>query len=180
MTQQILLDTDIGSDVDDSLALALALAAPELEIIAITTVGSESTRRARIAAKLLDLAGRPEIPVHAGCRVPLLGGRGFNWFGHEAGATLAAGEEPAIADEHGALAIGRLSREHEALEIVAIGPLTNLAVALALDPDLAGRIRHLWVMGGHLRRAEYGGMLFRPGVDYNLCSDPGSTPKPEK
>ncbi len=172
MTRRIVLDTDIGSDVDDALCLALALASPELEILGITTVGNESRRRAQVARKLLELAGRDEIPVFAGCRVPLLGGKGFNWFGHEAGRTLEAGEEPQVEAEHGVDALIRLCCEHDDVEVVAIGPMTNLAVALAKEPDLAARISRLSVMGGHVRRAEYGGRVFRPGVDYNLCSDP--------
>lgn len=171
MPRSIVLDTDIGSDVDDAMCLALALAAPELEICGITTVGNESLRRAHVAAKLLALAERADIPVFAGCRVPVLGGRGFNWFGHEAGETLEPGEEPEISDEHGVDALLRLSHEHDALEVVSVGPLTNVAVALMKDPDLAGRIERLTVMGGHIRRAEYGGHLFPPGIDYNLCSD---------
>ena len=79
MTRKLVFDTDLGSDVDDALALALGLASPELEIVAITCVGNEAERRARAARKLLGLAGRDDIPVHAGCRVPLLAGRGFNW-----------------------------------------------------------------------------------------------------
>jgi purine nucleosidase len=172
VARAIVFDTDIGSDVDDALCLALALAAPELEICGLTTVGNESRRRAHVAAKLLSLAQRSDIPVFAGCRVPVLGGRGFNWFGHEAGETLEPGEEPVIADEHGVDALLRLSREHEALEIVAVGPLTNIAVALMVDPDLAGRVERLTVMGGHIRRVEYGGHVYALGVDYNLCSDP--------
>ena len=169
--RRVVLDTDIGSDVDDALCLALALASPELELCGLTTIGNESYRRAEIAAKLLALAGR-DVPVYAGCRVPLLGGRGFNWFGHEAGETLEPGEEPRVEAEHGVDALLRLSHEVEDLEVVAIGPMTNLAVALAKDPDFAGRVRELHIMGGHVRRAAYGGHVFRPGVDYNLCSDP--------
>jgi purine nucleosidase len=172
VTLRIAFDTDIGSDVDDAMALALGLASPELEIVGITTVGNESLRRAWVARKLLELASRTEIPVYAGCRVPLLAGRGFNWFGHEAGATLEPGEEPPVEAEHGVDALLRLSREHPDLEVVVLGPLTNLALALAKDPDLAGRLGRITIMGGHLRRAAYGGHVFRPGVDYNLCSDP--------
>jgi purine nucleosidase len=169
--RRIVLDTDLGSDVDDALCLALGLASPELEIVAITSVGRESRTRARLTRKLLELAGRAEIPVHAGCRVPLLGGRGFNWFGTELEA-LEPGEELPISDEHGVNAIGRLFYEQDDLELVAIGPLTNVAVALIKDPDLAGRVRRLTVMGGHIRKASYGGHTFEPGLDYNLCSDP--------
>jgi len=166
------LDTDIGSDVDDALALALALASPELDLVAITTVGNESLLRARIASKLLQLAGRSEIPVHAGCRVPLLAGDGFNWFGLEGEDVLEPTEEPPVANEHAVDALRRLLRERDDLHLCAIGPLTNIAAALILEPDLVARIQSLTVMGGHIRRAEYGGHVFAPGVDYNLCSDP--------
>ena len=171
MTRRVVLDTDIGSDVDDALCLALGLAASELELIALTSVGREAKTRARVASKLLELAGRSEIPVHAGCRVPLGGGAGFNWFGTEP-EVIDAGEEPPIADEHAVDAIERLFAEEDDLELVAIGPLTNIAVALVKDPDLAGRVKQLSIMGGHIRRAAYGGHTFEPGVDYNLCSDP--------
>ena len=81
MKRAIVLDTDMGSDVDDALCLALALASPELEIVGITNVGREAHLRARVTRRLLELARRTEIPVFAGCRVPLLAGSGFNWFG---------------------------------------------------------------------------------------------------
>jgi purine nucleosidase len=175
--RRIILDTDMGSDVDDALCLALALASPELEIVAITHVGRESGVRAQVTSKLLELAGRSEIPVYAGCRTPVLGGNAFNWFGHEGegilgGGILEAGEDPRVEEEHAVDALLRLSRAHENLEVVAVGPMTNLAVALMKDPDLAARLARITIMGGHLRKVEYGGKVFPPGVDYNLCSDP--------
>lgn len=170
--RRIVLDTDMASDVDDALCLALALAAPELEVLAVTCVGRESRLRAQVTAKLLKLAGRTGIPVHAGCRTPVLGGGGFNWFGHEGLGILEPGEEPEIEPEHAVDALLRLTREQPGLDLVMVGPLTNLAVALMKDPDLAGRVGSLTVMGGHLRRVEYAGHVFAPGVDYNLCSDP--------
>ena len=169
--QRILHDTDMGSDVDDALCLALALAAPELELVAVTCVGRESRLRARIASRLLELAGR-HVPVYAGCRVPLLGGSGYNWFGHEGLGILEPGVDPAIERAHAADALLELSQAEPGLEIVAVGPLTNLALALAKDPDFAGRVGRLTVMGGHLACVEYRGHVFPFGVDYNLCSDP--------
>jgi inosine-uridine nucleoside N-ribohydrolase len=162
----------MASDVDDALCLALALASPELEIVGITSVGREATLRARVTRRLLELAGRTEIPVFAGCRVPMLAGNGFNWFGHEGEGILEPGSDPPLAKEHAVAALLELSRERPGLEIVAVGPLTNLAVALALDPDFASRIGRLTLMGGHLREVSYRGRVFPPGVDYNLCSDP--------
>lgn len=172
MSRAIVLDTDMGSDVDDALCLALALASPELEILGITNVGRESVLRARVTRRLLELAGRTEIPVFAGCRVPLLAGAGFNWFGHEGEGILEPGIEPPIADLHGVDALLEISRARPGLEIVAVGPLTNLAVALAKEPDFASRVGRLTVMGGHLREVSYRGRVFPHGVDYNLCSDP--------
>jgi inosine-uridine nucleoside N-ribohydrolase len=172
MSRPIVLDTDMASDVDDALCLALALAAPELDVVAVTCVGREVLRRAEVTRKLLAFAGREDVPVFAGCRAPLLDGDGFNWFGHEGDGILEPGEELALSEEHAANALVRLLRARDDLEVVAIGPLTNLAVALALEPDLPGRVRRLTLMGGHLRRAAYGGHEFAPGVDYNLCSDP--------
>ena len=172
MSRAIVLDTDMGSDVDDALCLALALASPELEVIGITNVGRESLLRARVTRRLLELAGRAEIPVYAGCRVPLLAGNGFNWFGHEGEGILEPGSDPPLESAHAVDALLELSRQRPGLEIVAVGPLTNLAVALAKDPDFAARVGRLTVMGGHLREVSYRGRIFPPGVDYNLCSDP--------
>ena len=66
----------------------------------------------------------------------------------------------------------RAAHETPGLELVAIGPLTNLAHALALDPTLPRRIARLHVMGGHIRRVAIGERVCEPGIDYNLCSDP--------
>ncbi len=172
MKRPVVLDTDFASDVDDALALALALASPELELVAVTTVGNESRLRARVAKKLLQLAGRGDVPVYAGCRVPVLAGDGFNGFGHEGVGILEPGEQPPLEPEHAVDALLRLFDGRRELELVAIGPLTNVAVALMKDPDLAARVSRLTLMGGHIRRVAYGGHEFAPGVDYNLCSDP--------
>jgi purine nucleosidase len=172
MARPLVLDTDMGSDVDDALCLALALASPELELAAVTCVGRESRLRAQIAARLLELADCQHIPVYAGCRVPLLAGSGYNWFGHEGHGILEPGAEPAIERAHAVDSLLELSQRRPGLEIAAVGPLTNLALALAKDPDFAARVGRLTVMGGHLREVSYRGRVFPFGVDYNLCSDP--------
>ena len=175
MVRRIVLDTDMGTDVDDALCLALALAAPEIELVAVTHVSRDTRLRARISKKLLRLAGRGDVPVHAGCETPRSGGNEFAWFGHEGEGILAAGEDLDIAPEPAAEALLQLFRSASDLELVAIGPLTNVAAALDADPDLARRIARLTVMGGHIRRVAYGGCDFPHGVDYNLCSDPAAS-----
>lgn len=169
--RRIVLDTDMGTDADDALCLALALAAPEVELVAVTTVSADATRRARIARRLLDLAGRPEVPVHAGEDAPSGGGGGFLWLGDEGDFVLGPGEPAPVAAEPAVDALARLLRRDDGLEIVAVGPLTNLARLLEREPALATRIARLTVMGGHIRRVAYGEHVFAPGVDYNLCSD---------
>lgn len=175
MPRPILLDTDVGSDVDDALALGLALASPELELVAVTTVARDTRLRARIAARLLGLAGRTGIDVCAGDAAPLLRPAArFGWFGHE-GEALADGPDAPISDEPAPERIVRAARERDGLELVAVGPLTNVARALALDPDLPRRVAGLTVMGGHVREVRIGDHVCAPGVDYNLCSDPEAT-----
>src|SRR5262245_30047577 len=170
MPRRVVLDTDIGTDVDDALALALALASPEIELVAVTTVAGDTMLRARIAARLLALAGRDDIPVHPGCAHALSSPGGFRWFGHE-GAGITAGSRDAASDEPAVDALIRLFRPDDDLELVAIGPLTNVAAALAREPRFASRVPRLTVMGGWLRGARVGDTLLPPSVDYNLCSD---------
>lgn len=173
--RRIILDTDMGTDADDALCLALALAAPEIEVVAVTTVTADTQRRARIARRLLDLAGRPDVPVYAGEGQPRTAGSSFLWLGYEGDFVLGADEAVALLAESATDALARLLRAEDGLEIVAVGPLTNLAAVLEREPGLAGRVARLTVMGGHVRRVAYGSHVFPHGVDYNLCSDAESS-----
>ena len=164
MPLPILLDTDVGTDVDDAIAIALVLAAPELDLRAVTTVSGDVRLRARIAKKLLALGGRSDIPVAAGVREPVLRQRSFLWLGHEGRAIVADDEPLPLADAHGVdLLIDTVLRERP--HVVTIGPLSNLAVAIMKEPAIIGAIPHLTVMGGSLGRGDV------PPVEYNLGSD---------
>lgn len=176
MRRRIVLDTDMGSDVDDALCLALALASPEIELVALTHVARDTQLRARISRRLLDLAGRSDVPVFAGCSAPISAGTSrFVWFGHEGKGILEDAPQLAVSPEHAVDALLRLFRTHDDLELVAVGPMTNVASALRRDPRFAGRVRQLTLMGGHLRRFERAGRVFDFGIDYNLCSDPDAS-----
>jgi purine nucleosidase len=162
--------------VDDALALAVLLGAPEaLDLAAVTTVCGDTRLRARIAARLLGIAGRADVDVCAGEAAPLLRNADrFVWFGHE-GDALPDGPDAPLSEEPAPARIVRAAREVAELELVAIGPLTNVARALAIDPDLPKRVAGLTVMGGHVRSVRLGGSELPPGIDYNLCSDPEAT-----
>jgi purine nucleosidase len=139
--------------------------------VAVTTVGRHGALRARVAAALLRLAGRGEVEVCVGAERPCLRGEArFNWFDHEAACIADAAPAP-LGTEAGPERIVRAARETPGLEIVALGPLSTVARALALDPRLPERAG-LTVMGGHLREVRIGRTLVPPGIDYNLCSDP--------
>jgi purine nucleosidase len=174
--RRILFDTDIGSDVDDAIALGLILASPEeLELIAVTTVAGDAPLRARIAAGLLALAGRGEVDVCVGEERPLLRSpQRFAMQGHER-RYLDGIPDGSVSSEAAPERIVRAAREVPGLELVTVGPLTNLARAVALDAELPGRVAGLTVMGGHVREVRIGSHVCEPGVDYNLCSDPEAT-----
>lgn len=179
-TQQILLDTDIGTDADDCLALALILASPEVTLTAVTTVYGDARLRARMVLKLLALRGVSDVPVAAGAERPLLGRPPVYWAGHEGQGLLTPEDESAGAmhggashqpsEEHAVDLIVRMVMAHpREITLIAIGPLTNVALALLKEPRLATNLAGLTVMGGVVGGA---GALHLPWVEHNFRCDP--------
>jgi inosine-uridine nucleoside N-ribohydrolase len=146
-----------------------------LELVAVTTVGRNAAVRARVAASLLGLAGLNEIETCVGEQEPVLRSASrFNWFDHEESCIADAPLAP-ISNEPAAERIVRAAREHPGLEIVAIGPMTNVARACALEPKLPSLLGGVTIMGGHIREVRIGSFVGPHGIDYNLCSDPEAT-----
>jgi purine nucleosidase len=144
----VILDTDIGSDVDDILALVMLAKSPELQLIGITTVYGDTIHRARIAKATCAMLQRPEIKIIAGAPKPI-SRRQVYWAGHE-GEGMAALETISIdtsikAEEYLVASADQSSGE---LEILAIGPLTNIAKAIQFSAEFKGRVKHLYIMGG--------------------------------
>lgn len=168
----LLIDTDPG--VDDALALLMAFNAPTHDVVGLAiaagNVGLEHT--VRNALKLCEVAGRGDVPVFPGCDGPLLHPARDAGYVHGRDGFGDAGYAPAsraARDEHAASAIVRLAREHEGrLLLVALGPLTNLAIALKLDPALPRRVARLVVMGG----AVTGHGNITPAAEFNIAFDP--------
>lgn len=179
----VVIDSDAGTDVDDALALALALASPEIDLLGVTIVDGDVNLRARIVARLLGQLGRPDIPVVPGSSHPLGPGRMPTMRGHEGRGILDVdynGPEAVILDQGAAEWLVELSHELP-VHVVAIGPYTNIARALQLDPSLAQRLTHLTVMGGMVDASRYTSAwkahFARNGVtgawlDHNSASDP--------
>jgi purine nucleosidase len=166
--RRVLLDTDLamgapGSDIDDGFALALALADPGMSVELVTTVNGNTDvdTATRLTGELLARLGRANIPVVRGAGAPVRGaGRGRGGHRAEVGAPRG----------HAAVEIAeRVLAEPGELTVLAIGPLTNVALALLLEPAVAGAVREIVVMGGvFLRHTNIAAM---PG-EFNIWCDP--------
>jgi purine nucleosidase len=175
MTQKIIFDTDPG--VDDAMALLFGLASPELEVVGVTTVfgNVEVAQTTRNALHVVEVGGRPDIPVVAGAahalERPMLE-RKFYIHGRDGlgGAAPQAEGRPAMAWEGGAagfIANTALAQPGE-ITLVAVGPLTNLALAVQREPALAVAVKRVIIMGG----AVYCRGNASPVAEANIFNDP--------
>lgn len=159
----VFLDTDIGDDIDDALALSLALQSPELNIVGITTVLQDGGRRADLVWKILALFNRTDIPVGIGAEQPLMA-RPRSGAVRQTQALAEQDRMPADRRRNGLeLLIDTCLRAPDKLTIIAYGPLTNIALALRAEPLLRDKLDRIVLMNG---------VFFRPGLEYNTKMDP--------
>src|SRR5690242_3521920 len=130
MPTPIIFDTDIGTCVDDVLALAVVLGSPELALVGVTCVYGDVDLRARMVRKLLRLHGSLDIPILRGASQPLLRLEPIYWEGHEGEGLLESGDDIPKASEGAVDFIVRTVRENPGqIHLLALGPLTNVALA---------------------------------------------------
>lgn len=158
----IVLDTDIGGDIDDAFALALVLASPELDLRAVTTVSGDTLARARIAARMLAVAGRPGVPVAAGEPGKPLDISQAPWAQGFTGPALR--HESAVD-----LMKSEIDRGDGKTVLVAIGPLTNVAALLNRYPETKKQIKRIVLMGGSIARGYSPNS--GPTTEYNIAAD---------
>lgn len=173
MTRKIIIDTDPGQD--DAVAILLALASPELEVLGITCVAGNVplTLTSKNARVVCELAGRPDIKVFAGCDRPLVRPLVTAEYVHgKTGLDGIALPEPAMALQPGHAVdflIETLRREPAGtVTLCPLGPLTNIATALQKAPDIAPRIAEIVLMGGAY--FEVGNTT--PAAEFNIHVDP--------
>lgn len=174
MPERVIVDTDIGSDVDDAYALAFLARSPEVRIEAVTTVWADPLLRARIARRLLDLLGENDVPVAAGEREPLDPARSAFLFGHEGRGVFDGERESAVLDIPAGELIESLLRKHPGeIKVVLIGPQTNMGKLLREKPDLAAMVKEFVIMGGmpFYGPKEMERVGERP-LEFNVASDP--------
>lgn len=170
MPVKFILDTDIGTDVDDAWALALCLASCEIDLVGVTLVYGDLNVRSRIALKLFKLANRTDIPVYKGLAKPLQDGVSVYWAGHE-GTNTDFSDINGLSARDGAVDfILDIVRDNpDEVVICSIGPLTNIAEAVRRKPTVMRRVRRIVSM---VSSYEGEGHAVR---EHNGCSDPLAT-----
>lgn len=170
----IIIDTDPG--VDDAAAIWLALASPELEVIGLTVVAGNVGLQASVtnALKVVGLAGRGDVPVYAGAARPLLRQPVMGKYAHigafpdDVLPPLDLRAEPGSAVSFIAQSALRAAGAGKRITVCAIGPLTNIALALRLHPDVARGIGRIVMMGGAFAALGHR----TPWSEYNIHADP--------
>jgi inosine-uridine nucleoside N-ribohydrolase len=144
--EKIILDTDIGTDIDDAWAVAFAAQHPRFETLAVTITDADTTARAKVACKLLQAAGRTDIPVAVGRRTPTPDKRiDYQFFWAEDFTALRPKARPA------AETIVDLARKFPGeITLIAVGPLQNVADALRREPGLPKLLKRVVLMSGNV------------------------------
>jgi inosine-uridine nucleoside N-ribohydrolase len=167
----LIIDSDPG--LDDALAIGLAVARPEIDLLAVTSVGGNADVRhcTENALRLLHAFGRSDIPVAEGAVGPLTGEvvRATAIHGEGGIGRTVLPESPATARPEGAVAlIARILGEAPGpVAIAPIGPLTNIALLIRLHPELVERISHLSIMGGSIGEGNT-----TISAEFNIYADP--------
>ena len=170
---KIILDTDIGDDVDDAFALGLALQSPEVEILGVTTAWGDTSLRARMARRMLLENGRGEIPVAEG--IVTTSKTKFSQAEWAEKGPAAAVKTDAVE-----FLLSEIRKRPDEITLVAIGPLTNVGAAIGRDGATFRKLKRVVLMGGSVRKG-YGDLGYEPDrgpqPEYNIFSDVAAAQK---
>jgi len=168
---RILVDCDPGQD--DAIALLLALSSPEVDVLGVTTVAGNQTidKVTANALRVLELAGRTDVPVAAGADQPLVGELVVAADAHGEtgldGPDLPAPQGRPVEQHAVELLAERLLASERPVTLVPLGPLTNVALLLAERPEAAERIERIVLMGGAIAEGN-----MTPSAEFNIWIDP--------
>jgi purine nucleosidase len=172
--ETIIIDTDIGDDVDDAFAVALALRSPELQILGITTTFGDTELRAKLLDRLLGETGSPNVPVAAGA--PSSTNNSFTQRRYAEGGKSARAAYPRAVD----FILDQIRRNPGQITLVAIGPLVNVGALIDKDPETFRKLRRVVLMGGSIAR-RYGDLGYAPDrgpePEWNIKNDIPSAQK---
>ena len=172
--EKVIIDTDIGDDIDDAFAIALALKSPELEILGISTTFGDTEARAKIVDRLLGEAGRTDITVLAG--TPTHTTNVMNQKRYGEGGHFAKAVHPNAVD----FILGQIRRYPGQITLIAIGPLMNVGALIDKDPETFLKLKRVVIMGGSIE-CGYGELWFcperGPDAEWNIINDIPSAKK---
>ena len=166
--QKIIIDTDIGDDIDDAFALALALRSPELQILGVTTTFGDTAERARLVDRFLAAVGRSDIPVAVGA--PTAPKTAFTQR-----AYAQAWPEPNVSHSNAVdFILDQIRRNPGEITLIAIGPLMNVGAVIERDPATFRRLKRVVMMGGSIARG-YDSSAHSPSrtpdAEWNVVND---------
>ena len=172
MSEKILLDTDIGSDIDDAICLAYLLNQPRCELLGITTVSGESDKRAMMASVICKMAGRPDIPIFPGTELPLLTPQ-KQPVAYQA-ERLSNWEHQSVfpKNEHIEFMRSTIKKYPGEVTLLGIGPMTNIALLFSIDPEIPSMLKQLVIMCGIFT---YKTPLYTCLTEWNASCDPYAT-----
>lgn len=165
--EKVIIDTDIGDDVDDAFAVALALRSPEFEILGISTTFGDTETRAKLVDRILGEAGRQDIPVAAG--TPTHTSSMFTQRRYAEGGHFARATHPGAVD----FILEQIRRNPGQVTLVGIGPLVNVGALIDRDPQTFRKLKRVVIMGGSIDRG-YGdlyGPPTPPQPEWNILND---------
>jgi inosine-uridine nucleoside N-ribohydrolase len=173
-SEKAIIDTDIGDDVDDAFAVALALRSPELEILGITTAYGDTETRAKLLDRMLGELGRQDIPVAVG--IPTHATNVFTQRRYAEGGHFARATHPAAVD----FIAEQIRRYPGQITLIAIGPLMNVGALIDREPETFRKLRRVVLMGGSIYRG-YGDFEYLPArgpqPEWNVLNDISSARK---
>ena len=165
--EKVIIDTDIGDDIDDAFAVALALKSPELEILGISTTFGDTEARAKIVDRMLGEASRSDIPVLAGTPTHTtnpMSQRRYGEVGHFAKSSHASSVD---------FILDQIRRYPGQITLIAIGPLMNVGAIIDKDPQTFLKLKRVVMMGGSIERG-YGdpwSPSHGPDAEWNIIND---------
>jgi purine nucleosidase len=174
--EKIIIDTDIGTDIDDAFAVALALRSPELNIVGISTDSGDTEARAKILDRMLGEVGRQDIPVAVGDATPLPAGVTVDQKGYGERGHFARPTHPKAVD----FILGEIRRYPGEITLITIGPVSNVGALIDKSPDTFHQLKRVVMMGGWIEsfKPDYGtATASGPGPEYNIVGDIGAAQK---
>jgi purine nucleosidase len=172
--EKVIIDTDIGDDIDDAFAIALALRSPELEILGISTTFGDTEARAKIVDRFLGEAERTGIPVVVGApthTTNVMNQRRYGQAGHFAKAAHSNAVD---------FILDQIRRYPDQITLIAIGPLMNVGALIDKDPTTFLKLKRVVMMGGSIE-CGYGDLWFcperGPDAEWNIINDIPSAKK---